>query len=153
MSGFSSQGVGAVASASAAVASTPSAATVKNVFAEKFVIANLPIPKVFLSQRPVPSQRPLRAGCLNKSRTLPRRQYDLGFPRVSRRADDFVISRVCLRDYLAPCAQNEFHKKQVGGDSHEPRHENWLGCRIVAGDAGFLRPRRRVPAQQQPAHL
>jgi hypothetical protein len=39
------------------------------------------------------------------------------FSALSRRANDFVISRVCLRDYLAPCAQNEFHKKQVGGDS------------------------------------
>src|SRR5260370_8079546 len=105
MSGFSPQGVGAVASASAAVASTPSAATVKNVFAEKFVIANLPIPKVFLSQRPVPSQRPLRAGCLNKSRTLPRRQYDLGFPRVSRRPHNFLISRAHLPPYLSPPPQ------------------------------------------------
>src|ERR1700730_2845176 len=107
MSGFSSQGVGAAACASADVASALSAAASRNVFIENLVIAILPkiilakiilakiiLAKIVLAKPECPLTR-----FLNKSRTPFSRQYNR--PVAASRVDsDFVISRCALRDYV-----------------------------------------------------
>src|SRR5580700_3330258 len=103
MSGFSSQGVGAAACARAGVASALSAAATRNVFVENLVIVILPsiiLAKFILLGPACPS-----AGFLNKSRTPFSRQYSRPIV-ASHAADDFVISRCALRDYVRLSAQN-----------------------------------------------
>jgi hypothetical protein len=86
MSGVSTQGVGTGAWANAGVVSAPSAAAIKRVFVENLVIVHSP-------------RQPIVDPVLNKSRTPLPRQYDETVRR-SARPEEFVISRVSLRDYV-----------------------------------------------------
>src|ERR1700722_13741756 len=137
MSGESTHGVGSALCAKADVVSTLSAAAIKNVLVENFVIPRAPRHRSEKS-----------ANVLNKSRTLSSRQYDELFGAAQGRATS-RFRAPGPRDYLAVSVYNLCFQIRHRNDSDEPRHEDLSGRRVGIRDAGFVCPCRRVHAQPQ----
>src|SRR6267378_2396552 len=135
MSGFSSQGVGAAASAKAAVvnAAPASAAAISNVLVDNLVILHAPqrSEKSGLPWRPAMSEQNTNADLASIRQACSMRGApfkSLGFP-----AGPFA-TMFRFRARRNAC------KARHRDDSDEPRHENLLCCRVGNGDAGAGRP-------------